>query len=402
MLELLLTLSLAALIALLVLILFMLFRKPKSEAFIELEKGLDLLRQNAERLERSLREELARNREEAGVHSLHSRTELSSSIEKMRETIEGRLHSLQEENSKKLEQMRSTVDEKLHATLEQRLGESFRLVSERLELVHKGLGEMQALASGFGDLRKVLTNVKTRGTWGEIHLGNLLDQILTPQQYAKNVATKAGSNDRVEFAIKLPGKDQAGGHIWLPLDAKFPQDVYERLVEASEKGNPLLVEEAGKLLEGRIKNEAKTIREKYLDPPRTTDFAILFLPTEGLYAEVTRRVGLLETLQREYRVTVMGPTTVAAFLNSLQMGFRTLAIERRSSEVWALLGAVKTEFGRFGEILERTKKKLQEASTTIDAASERTRAIERKLKDVQQLPAADAARLSAPDGDAEH
>jgi DNA recombination protein RmuC len=394
MLEILLTLSLAVLTLILVMILFLLFRKPKAEAFIELEKSLELLRQNAERLERSLREELARNREEFGTNSLQGRTELGASIERMRETIEGRLKSLQVENSEKLEQMRATVDEKLHATLEQRLGESFKLVSERLELVHKGLGEMQALASGFGDLRKVLTNVKTRGTWGEIQLGTLLDQILTPHQYARNVATKAGSNDRVEFAIKLPGKEQKDGHVWLPLDAKFPQDVYQRLVEASEQADALAVEEAGKLLEARIKSEAKTIREKYLDPPRTTDFAILFLPTEGLYAEVTRRVGLLELLQREFRVTVMGPTTVAAFLNSLQMGFRTLAIERRSSEVWALLGAVKTEFGRFGDILERTKKKLQEASTTIDAASERTRAIERKLKDVQQLPATDAARLS--------
>jgi len=281
----------------------------------------------------------------------------------------------------------------LHATLEQRLGESFKLVSERLELVHKGLGEMQTLASGVGDLKKVLTNVKTRGTWGEIQLGNLLEQILSPEQYAKNVATKLGSNDRVEFAIKLPGKERDGEVVWLPLDAKFPQEDYQRLVEAAEQANVALVDETGKMLEARIKNEAKSIKEKYLDPPRTTDFAILFLPTEGLYAEIIRRIGLTDLLQREYRVTVAGPTTLAAILNSLQMGFRTLAIEKRSSEVWSLLGAVKTEFGRFGEILDKTQKKLQEASNTIETASRRSRAIEQKLKDVQQLPATDATRL---------
>jgi DNA recombination protein RmuC len=305
----------------------------------------------------------------------------------MRETVERQLKSLQEDNAKKLDEMRATVDEKLHATLEQRLGESFKIVSDRLELVHKGLGEMQSLASGVGDLRKVLTNVKTRGTWGEIQLGNLLDQILAVDQYAKNVATKQGSNDRVEFAIRLPGNSLNDQPVWLPIDAKFPQEDYQRLVEASEQANPRLVEEASKMLEGRIKNEAKTIREKYLDPPRTTDFGIMFLPTEGLYAEVTRRPGMIELLQREYRVTIMGPNTLAAFLNSLQMGFRTLAIERRSSEVWALLGAVKSEFGRFGDILAKTQKKLQEASNTIEDASRRSRAIEQKLSDVQQLPA---------------
>ncbi len=281
----------------------------------------------------------------------------------------------------------------MHATLEQRLGESFKLVSERLELVHKGLGEMQTLASGVGDLKKVLTNVKTRGTWGEIQLGNLLEQILSPEQYAKNVATKLGSNDRVEFAIKLPGKERDGEVVWLPLDAKFPQEDYQRLVEAAEQANVALVDETGKMLEARIKNEAKSIKEKYLDPPRTTDFAILFLPTEGLYAEIIRRIGLTDLLQREYRVTVAGPTTLAAILNSLQMGFRTLAIEKRSSEVWSLLGAVKTEFGRFGEILDKTQKKLQEASNTIETASRRSRAIEQKLKDVQQLPSTDATHL---------
>ncbi len=252
---------------------------------------------------------------------------------------------------------------------------------------------MQTLASGVGDLKKVLTNVKTRGTWGEIQLGNLLEQILSPEQYAKNVATKLGSNDRVEFAIKLPGKERDGEVVWLPLDAKFPQEDYQRLVEAAEQANVALVDETGKMLEARIKNEAKSIKEKYLDPPRTTDFAILFLPTEGLYAEIIRRIGLTDLLQREYRVTVAGPTTLAAILNSLQMGFRTLAIEKRSSEVWSLLGAVKTEFGRFGEILDKTQKKLQEASNTIETASRRSRAIEQKLKDVQQLPSTDATHL---------
>jgi DNA recombination protein RmuC len=290
--------------------------------------------------------------------------------------------------------MRETVDEKLHATLEQRLGESFKQVSERLEQVHKGLGEMQSLAAGVGDLKKVLTNVKTRGTWGEIQLGNLLEQILTPDQYDTNVVTKSGSNERVEYVIRLPGRgDSAQATVLLPIDAKFPQEDYQRLLDAQEQANPGLVEETGRQLEARIKGEGKTIREKYLDPPGTTDFGIMYLPTEGLYAEVTRRVGLTELLQREYRVTVMGPNTIAAFLNSLQLGFRTLAIEKRSSEVWALLGAVKTEFGRFGEILDRTKKKLEEASSTIDNAATRSRAIERKLKDVQQLPIRESAKL---------
>ena len=315
-------------------------------------------------------------------------------LERMRQTIEGNLRSLQQDNSAKLEQMRATVDEKLHATLEKRLGQSFQLVSERLELVHKGLGEMQSLASGVGDLRKVLTNIKTRGTWGEIQLGNLLDQILTPEQYAKNVATKAESADRVEFAIKLPGRDNTGFEVvWLPIDAKFPQEDYHKLIEAQELANLPMVEEAGKMLEARIKLEAKSIKDKYLDPPRTTDFGIMFLPIESLYAEVLRRPGLVEMLQREYKVVITGPTTLAALLNSLQMGFRTLAIEKRSSEVWSLLGAVKTDFGRFAEILMKTQKKLQEASNTIDDAAKRSRSIEKKLRDVQELPATDAVDL---------
>jgi DNA recombination protein RmuC len=244
-------------------------------------------------------------------------------------------------------------------------------------------------------LKKVLTNVKTRGVWGEIHLANLLEQMLTPEQYAKNVATKSGSNDRVEFAIKLPGRER-GEFVWLPLDAKFPQEDYQRLVDAAEQANPTLVDEAGRMLEARIKSEAKTIKEKYLDPPRTTDFAMMFLPTEGLYAEVTRRPGLMELLQREYRVTVAGPNTLAAFLNSLQMGFRTLAIERRSSEVWQLLAAVKTEFARFGDILDKTQKKLQEASKTIEDASKKSKTIEQKLRNVQSLPPSSPERSEGP------
>jgi DNA recombination protein RmuC len=260
------------------------------------------------------------------------------------------------------------------------------MVSERLELVHKGLGEMQTLASGVGDLKKVLTNVKTRGTWGEIQLGNLLEQILTLEQYAQNVVTKKGSNERVEFAIKLPGRDKNDSVVWLPIDAKFPLEDYQKLVEAQEQANLGLIEEFGKLLETRIKSEAKDIREKYIDPPHTTDFGILFLPVEGLYAEVLRRPGLCDLLQREYRVTITGPTTLAALLNSLQMGFRTLAIEKRSSEVWVVLGAIKTEFAKFGELLDKTHKKLEEASNIIDDATKKSRTIEKKLNKVQELP----------------
>jgi len=308
-------------------------------------------------------------------------------LEKLRETVEARLKLLQEENGAKLEQMRATVDEKLHATLEKRLGDSFRLVSERLELVHKGLGEMQGLAAGVGDLKKVLTNVKSRGTFGEIQLGALLEQVLTPEQYAANVATRPGSSERVEFAIRLPGREPGeGGTVWLPLDAKFPQEDYLRLQDAQEQGSPEGVAEAGRQLERQVKLMAATIRDKYLEPPHTTDFAIMFLPTEGLYAELLRRSGICESLQRDLRVVVAGPTTLAALLNSLQLGFRTLAIEKRSSEVWQLLGAVKGEFGKFGDMLEKTKKKLDEASSSIEGAAVRSRAIERKLKNVQELP----------------
>lgn len=309
-------------------------------------------------------------------------------LDKLRESVEVQLQTMREDTGKRLEQMRATVDEKLHDTLEKRLGESFKMVSERLELVHKGLGEMQTLAGGVGDLKKVLTNVKTRGTFGEIQLGSLLEQILAPDQFEANVATKKGSQGRVEFAVKLPGRDQGQGHtVWLPLDAKFPQEDYLRLLDAQEAGSQDMVADASRQLERAVKEAARAIRDKYLSPPETTDFGIMFLPTEGLYAEVLRRPGLFECLQREYRIVITGPTTLAALLNSLQMGFRTLAIEKRSSEVWTLLGAVKTEFATFGTILDKTHKKLQEASNSIDAAAVRSRAIERKLRDVQALPA---------------
>jgi len=314
-------------------------------------------------------------------------------MDKLRAVVDIQLKAMQEDNGQKLEEMRKTVDEKLHATLEKRLGESFKQVSDRLEQVHKGLGEMQTLASGVGDLKRVLTNVKTRGIWGEIHLGNLLEQILTAEQYAQNVATKPGSNDRVEFAIKLPGEEKGGCPVWLPIDAKFPQEDYQRLLDAQEQANPVLAEEAGRAMELRIRQEAKDIADKYVSVPHTTEFAILFLPIEGLYAEVLRRPGLCDFLMRQYRIVLSGPTTLAALLNSLQMGFRTLAIEKRGSEVWSLLGAVKTEFGKFGDLLDKTSKKLSEASNSIDTAARKSRAIERKLRAVQQLPAVEAVRL---------
>jgi DNA recombination protein RmuC len=315
-------------------------------------------------------------------------------FEAMRQAIETQLRTLQEDNSRKLEQMRAVVDEKLQSTLERRLTDSFKQVSERLEQVYKGLGEMRSLATGVGDLKKVLTNVKTRGTWGEIRLSHILEQILTPDQYAVNVATKKNSSERVEFAIKLPGPDSHPEKVvWLPIDSKFPQEDYHRLLDAQEAADKNLAEKSIKNLETRVKAEAKAIREKYLDPPQTTDFGIMFLPVEGLYAEVLRRPGLCDSLQREDRIVVTGPTTLAALLNSLQMGFRTLAIEKRSSEVWELLGTVKTQFGKFGDVLAKTKKKLQEASNTIDQAEVRTRVITRKLSKVQELPDSDSAKL---------
>ena len=314
-------------------------------------------------------------------------------LEAVRVTVEGKLQSMQTDNAKQLEQMRQTVDEKLQGTLEKRLGESFRHVSERLELVHKGLGEMQSLATGVGDLKKVLTNVKTRGTWGEVQLGALLEQVLNPDQFATNVATKEGG-ERVEFAIKLPGqsadKDET---VWLPIDAKFPVEDYQRLIEAQERADIEGVEAAGKQLENRVKACAGDICKKYLNPPKTTDFGILFLPIEGLFAEVIRRTGLTEAIQRECRVVIAGPTTLWSILSSLQMGFRTLAIQKRSSEVWNLLAAVKTEWTKYGDVLGVVQKKLQQVSDTIEKAQVRSRAVGRKLKDVQELPAGEAIAL---------
>ncbi len=313
-------------------------------------------------------------------------------LTEVRNVLETKLREMQADNSAKLEEMRKTVDEKLHATLEKRLGESFKQVSDRLEAVHQGLGEMQTLAAGVGDLKRVLTNVRTRGTWGEVQLGALLEQMLTAEQFSRNVATLPGSSERVEFAIRLPGR-QHDHPVWLPIDSKFPVEDYERLMAAQDRIDPAGVEEASKQIELRLKAEAKTICEKYVGPPHTTDFAILFLPTEGLYAEALRRPGLADVLQREYRVTIAGPTTLSALLNSLQMGFRTLAIEQRSSEVWELLSAVKTEFGRFGEVLAKTRAQLETVTRSIGHAETRTRQIARKLKDVEGLPAEAAASL---------
>ena len=314
-------------------------------------------------------------------------------LAEVREGVQSRLVALQEGNERKLEQMRATVDEKLHATLEQRLGESFRQVAERLEQVHKGLGEMQGLARDVGSLNRVLTNVKTRGIFGEVQLAALLEQVFTPEQYGANVETVPGSGARVEFAVRLPGRGDAGSPVWLPIDAKFPREDYERLLDAQERADPAAVEAASRALETRLNTEARTIREKYLAAPHTTDFAILFLPTESLYAEALRRPGLVQALQREHRVALTGPTTLLATLSSLQMGFRTLALEKRSAEVWQVLGAVKTEFAKFGEVLAKTRKKLTEAASTIDAAEVRTRAMTRQLRAVEALPETQAAAL---------
>jgi DNA recombination protein RmuC len=410
-----------------VLLLIWLLRRPVPLDLAPLEGRLDSLEKAQERIERTVREDFASNRQEGGRQARELREEVQNSVRSLAESItvslgrvsaaqstqlqallesnerrfdtlrsavEAKLDQIRRDNEGKLEEMRKTVDEKLEGTLEKRLGESFKLVSERLELVHKGLGEMQTLASGVGDLKKVLTNVKTRGTWGEFAVGNLLDQVLSPDQYAANVVTKEGSDERVEFAIRLPGRDEGENEVvWLPIDAKFPKEDYERLVDAADRGDSAAIEEAGRQLETRIKNSARDICDKYLNPPKTTDFALMYLPTEGLYAEVVRRPGLVENIQREHRVVVAGPTTFAALLNSLQMGFRTLAIEKRSSEVWKVLGAVKAEFGKFGDVLGSVKKKLHQAADTIDKAETRTRAISRRLRGVEELPAAEARAL---------
>ena len=319
--------------------------------------------------------------------------QLEASGRGVRETLTQRLAEIQIDTSNKLEQMRQTVDEKLHATLEQRLGESFKQVSDRLEQVHRGLGEMQTLATGVGDLKRVLTNVKSRGTWGEVQLGALIEQTLTIEQYSKNIATRPNSRDIVEFAIRLPGQED-GKPVWLPIDAKFPVEDYQRLTDAQDRADLQEIESATKALETRIKAEAKTIREKYIEPPYTTDFAILFLPTEGLYAEVLRRQGLLELLQNDFRVTVAGPSTFSAMLNSLQMGFKTLSIEKRSSQIWSTLGQVKTEFSKFGEAIEATKKRLDAASKQFEAVDIRTRKINRALSNVEAVSSNSSTLLS--------
>jgi DNA recombination protein RmuC len=342
------------------------------------------------------------NREELTASLKSFGEQFAANVKSFNDLQKEKFTELIADNSAKLEKMRETVDEKLHKTLEFRLGESFKLVSERLELVQKGLGEMQNLATGVGDLKKVLSNVKSKGVLGEYQLAGILEQTLSPAQYAQNVKTRAGSGDNVEFAVKIPSKDDSAKTIWLPVDAKFPTEDYEKLNAAYDSGNVEEIDFYKKELEKRIKQFAKDIKTKYVDPPNTTDFAIMFLPFEGLYAEVLRIPGLLETIQREHRVSITGPTTISAFLNTLQMGFRSLAVEKRTSEIWELLGAVRAEFGKFGEVLEKTKAKLDQASKEIDNAGVRSRAIEKKLRDVQTLPETQAKKLLEdldPDGD---
>jgi DNA recombination protein RmuC len=321
------------------------------------------------------------------------RETLDAQLARVREALNQQLEQLSVKNEAKLDEMRRTVDEKLQTTLETRLGESFKQVADRLEQVHKGLGEMQSLAAGVGDLKHLLTNVKTRGTFGEAQLGSLLEQVFVPDQYAEQIATVPGSKNVVDYAIRLPGRGDDGLPLWLPIDAKFPTDDYARLLDAQERADPLAADIAAKALEAQIRKEAKSIAEKYVSPPYTTDFAILFLPSEGLYAEVLRRPGLMDSLQRDFRVTLAGPTTLLAMLNSLQMGFRTLALEQRSSEVWQVLGAVKTEFGKFGEFVSKVKSQAETVVKTLEQADTRTRAVARKLKDVEALPDAQAQAL---------
>jgi DNA recombination protein RmuC len=421
--EILLIVLIVLVLAALVLLALLWRRDSTARLALGLESSLALLRADLDRVERNIREEqrTGRNdsREETAAGLQRFGESMQARLEKLNETTErrlgdvrltldGRLKDIQADNATKLEQMRQTVDEKLQSTLETRLGESFRLVSERLEQVHLGLGEMRTLATGVGDLKRVLGNVKTRGIFGEVALAGILEQVMTAEQYSANVATIPGSNERVEFAIRLPGSlDQPDLPLWLPIDAKFPREDYERLLDAQERADADAATVAGLALERRIRDEAKTIALKYVSPPHTTDFAIMFLPTEGLYAEVLRRPGIVEALQRDHRVVVAGPTTLSAILNSLRMGFRTLAIEQRSSEVWQVLGAVKTEFGKFADVLAKTKKKLDEAANVIDSAGVRTRAIERKLRSVEAASDGDSQRLlgdsvGLPDDDPEN
>lgn len=398
--------------AVIVLLIFLLTRSRG--AGTELLRKIDSLENAQERGERMFREEFARGREESAGGAKAQRDELGTALKNVSETtlkslteisgmlrdqleqvtgqarrltdnVDSRLKELREENTQQIEKMRATVDEKLQSTLEKRLGESFKQVSERLEKVHQGLGAMQQLASDVGGLQRVLTNVKSRGGWGEVQLGSLLEQVLTPEQFARNVQTRDETAERVDYAIRLPG-DENGAPVWLPVDAKFPVEDYQRLVAAQESSNLAATESAMKNLETQLRKSAKDICAKYINPPKTTDFALMFLPTEGLYAEAIRRVGLVEQVQRDCRVVFAGPTTLAALLNSLQMGFRTLAIQKRSSEVWNLLAKVKTEFGKFGDLLDGVRKKLDQASSTIDEAARKTRVIHKQLDKVEGLP----------------
>lgn len=366
-----------------------------------------ILKKNGADLDGPMRDEFARNRKENSTSNKELRQELNASmnesrnaldkrleqlrdkndekLEQIRKTVENRLESLQKDNSEKLEKMRATVDEKLQSTLEKRLSESFKVVSERLEMVHKGLGEMQTLATDVSDFKRVLTNVKTRGTWGEVQLENLLEQVFIKDHYSKQVRVNDETNDVVDFAIKLPDKSSRDGFIYLPIDAKFPLEDYQRLVVAQEKGDLPLMASAQKAMVSRVKLEAKSIKAKYIHPPKTTDFAVLYVPTEGMFAEILREPGLFEMLQSEYRVTIAGPTTIAAILSSYQLGFRTLAIAEQTGQVWELLTGIKGDFGKFGDLLEKTREKLVQATNTIDTAATKSRTIERKLGKVQQL-----------------
>ncbi|MDR2805145.1 MAG: DNA recombination protein RmuC [Dysgonamonadaceae bacterium] len=423
------TIFLIVIILLITVNILLVISKKKEKAPEELKTKLIQMDAGISKIDPLVRDEFGRNREESQKSFKENREELNNSFKRLgdtvtqnikdfnelqrqkfddlsnrqeqikkstedklkeiRETIERKLQNLQEENSRKLEDMRKVVDEKLQETVEKRFNESFKLISERLEQVHKGLGEMQSLASGVGDLKKVLTNVKTRGNLGEIQLGAILEQILSPEQYGQNAIVKEGSQERVEYVIKLPGKSNDNKSLLLPVDSKFPNEDYQRLLDAYDNIaglNPKEMETIIRQFENSVKKNAKDIRDKYINPPVTTDFAIMFVPTEGLYAEILRRTGLFEVLQRDFKITVVGPTNLVAFLSSLQMGFKTLAIEKRSSEVWEILGAVKNQFGAFGDVLEKTKKKLQQAAGVIDLAGIRSRAIERKLRTVQELP----------------
>lgn len=358
------------------------------------QTSLGTLREQINKDSLSNREELANALNNLSESLTRRMQDLSitqqTSFDALRDSLNARMEQIRENNEKKLEEMRRTVDEKLHETLEKRLGEHFNQVSERLELVHKGLGEMQILAKGVGDLKKVLSNVKTRGVMGELQLESILEQMLTQEQYEKNYRPNRRRDETVEFAVRLPGRDEQQESVYLPIDSKFPVDMYHHLVEAYETAEPALIDTARKKLYTALRSFAKDIRDKYINPPNTTDFALLFLPFEGLYAEVIRDADLFENLRRQYQVVIVGPTTISALLNSLQMGFRTLAIEKRSGEVWKILGAVKNEFGKFGEVLEKTQKKLQEASNVIDTAHHRSRQIQKKLDKVQELPASEA------------